>query len=142
MEHHIYQKYDALPLIDAVREMHAVGAALEELKAKISALNVMYDALRLNVVPKKLEDAGVRSLTVEGVGRVTVTGDIYVSIPAEYKMLAYQHLRDTGHGGLIQDNINPSTLKAFCKTMIKTGEEIPGDLFKVTPFSRASITKV
>jgi hypothetical protein len=67
-----------------------------------------------------------------------VEGDICLP---EKKAEFFDWLRDNGRGDLLQENINPSTLKATVKGLVKNGEEIPEDLLNVSPFTRASITK-
>ena len=80
-------------------------------------------------------------MKVEGVGRVGLTSDLYASIAPDQKGAAYEWLSDNGHGDVVQPTVNSSTLKALMKSIIKSGKEIPSELFKVTPFTRASITK-
>jgi hypothetical protein len=72
---------------------------------------------------------------------VSLTADMHVSIKADQKGPFYEWLRDNGRTDLIQENVNPSTLKATVKTMFKNGEEVPEHLLNVSPFTRASITK-
>lgn len=134
-------EYAGLDMVGAILEMARVAALKDEIDAKLSEVNKRYDYLRLSLVPTKMDETGVPNIRIEGVGRVSLTGDMYVSIPADSREEAYQYLMDTGHGDIIKPGINPSTLKATIKAMMKKGEEIPEDKFKVTPFTRASITK-
>jgi len=66
---------------------------------------------------------------------------MHVSIKEGSNELFYTWLRDNGRGDLIQPNINPSTLKATVKNMVREGEVVPEELLNVSPFTRASITK-
>lgn len=134
-------KYKPLATLDIIRAMDEQRKLKEDLEDQLKAINKEYDFLRLNMVPARFEEEGIENLKVEGVGRVSLTGDMYVSILADQKEEAYEYFRDIGKGSLITETINSSTLKATVKAMIKAGEDVPESLIKVTPFTRASITK-
>jgi hypothetical protein len=134
-------KYSDLAVLDVIREMDKIREIREQYEEKLGEINKEYDFLRLNLVPRMMDDQGIDNIRVDGVGRISLTGDMYVSIKAENRQAAYQYFIDIGKSSLIQETINPSTLKAAVKAMIKAGEEVPEDLIKVTPFTRASITK-
>jgi len=125
-----------------VKEMADVRAQLDRLSLEKTELEKRYDRLRLGEIPELMDDMGVPNITYEGIGRVALTADVYASIPAPNREAAYAWLRDHNHGGVIKDTVNAGTLKALMKVLMKRGTIIPGDIFKVTPFSRASITKV
>lgn len=133
--------YRNMDTLSVIREMKMIQTKKDQIEEELSAINKRYDYIRLNVIPTRFENEGITNMRVEGVGRVQLTGDIYASIRPGMKETAYQWLSDTGHGDVIQPNINPSTMKAMIKSMIANGEEIPEEFFNVTPFTRASITK-
>lgn len=135
------QFYKPMATLDVVRAMNKIKLEKEELEEKLKMVNAEYDYLRLNLIPTRFEDEGIENLKVDGIGRVSLTGDMYVSIAADSRDAAYQYFRDIGKGDLITESINSSTLKAAVKAMVKAGEEIPSEFVKVTPFTRASITK-
>lgn len=135
------EKYKGLATLDIIRAMDALRTKTGELSELKKAAEAEYDYLRLQLVPNRFEEEGIESLKVEGIGRVSLTGDMYVSILAANREAAYGYFRDIGKGSLITETINSSTLKAAVKAMIGNGEEVPADLVKVTPFTRASITK-
>lgn len=118
-----------------------LGETLELLKRLSSTINAEYDAIRLGILPDKMDEEDITNITVSGVGRITVQSDIYFLIPAPFREDAYEWLRKNGHGDLIQETVNSSSGKAWAKEMFKKGELPPEDLFKVTPFSRSQITK-
>lgn len=101
----------------------------------------IYDVCTTMLATKMLED-GITNITVDGVGRVTVTSDVYASIKVENRQAAYQFLRDTGNGDLIKDTVNASSLKSLVKSMLKDGVEIPEGTITYSPYSKTSITKV
>lgn len=136
-----YAKYDGMTLVQLITAMHEWASAKESTEAMLKNINKEYDFLRITKIPAKMEEDGVDRMTVTGVGRVSLTADMHVSIKADQKLRFYEWLRDNGRGDLLQESVNPSTLKAAIKNMYKSGEEIPEDLLNVSPFTRASITK-
>ncbi len=128
-----------------IQELSARQRELSEtldLIKRLSAItNAEYDAIRLSVLPEKMDEEDITNITIAGVGRVTVQSDIYFSIPAGSRDEAYEWLRKNGHGDLIQETVNSSSGKAWAKELLKKGTLPPEELFKVTPFSRAQITK-
>lgn len=136
-----FAEYDELPLIELIKEMYIIQGEKEDVEGDLKNLNKHLDFLRFTKIPQVMEDQGIKNISVEGVGRVSLTADMHVSVKAEMKEMFYTWLRDNGRQDLIQPTINSSTLKATVKNMVKTGEEIPDDLLNVSPFTRASITK-
>ena len=135
-----YSKYDTMTAVELIRAMAAIRAkkdAHEEAGKKITA---DFDFLRNVKIPQVFEEQEIQVLKVEGVGRCNLTGDLQATIPSDQKQAAYEWLRDTGRGDLIQDTVNSSTLKAMVKGLMQAGEDVP-PCFRVHVFSRASITK-
>lgn len=133
--------YESMSLIELATEMKSTREKLDATKAVASALQKQFDILRLRFIPEKMEEDGIRNITIEGIGRVGVTGDMYVSTLAENREGLKQWMREHDHGALVSETINASTLKSWVKHQIADGEEYPVDLINVTPFTRASITK-
>jgi len=136
-----FANYDGMTLMELIREMRRVQMAKDETETELKKLNKHFDFLRITKVPQMMEDEGIRNLNVEGVGRVSLTADMHVSIKDGQKESFYEWLRDNGRSDLIQPNVNPSTLKATVKNMVKEGEVVPEEMLNVSPFTRASITK-
>lgn len=128
-------------LIDKIKEMAEMERRKEFLADKAKEVNKRLDQLRLSEIPEAMAALEIPNLTVAEIGRVTLTADVYASIPPDKKEEAYEWLNSSGHGNCITETVNASTLKAIMRRRIRDGEEIP-DVFKVTPFTRASITKV
>lgn len=137
-----YKQIDAMPLEDVVKLMRDLRSELDTVSAIKSLYEKAHDHLRLNKIPDLMDERGVTSLTLAGIGRVTLTSDLRARIAAADRERAYAWLEENGYGDLIKETVNAGTLKSFCKRRIKDGKELPDDLFKVQPFSRASITKV
>jgi hypothetical protein len=127
--------------VDLVRSMYDIQQRKEALEDVLKRLNGEFDFLRISKIPARMQDEGIERLSVAGVGRVSLTADMHVSVKAGERDKFYDWLRDNGRGDLIQENVNASTLKAAVKRMFASGEEVPEDLLNVSPFTRASITK-
>lgn len=79
---------------------------------------------------------------IEGVGRVTVSHRFSCSIITEDKRVGHEWLRANGHGELVVETVNASTLAAFAKDLLETkGQELPTEIFKVGTSPYTSITK-
>lgn len=125
----------------AAKRMKELDAEHAVLKEKIKVLDEEYDKLRLRTIPDLMQEMDIRKISIEGVGRIQLAGDVYASIPAEVRQSAYEWLRNNNAGPLITETVNSSTLKSWAKEQLTMGVELPENLFKVTPFQRASIVK-
>jgi hypothetical protein len=120
---------------DLKTTLDAIGPAKSEIQK-------VFDFVRIGVMPERMDEESLDSMTVTGVGRVTLTADVFASVKKDMKPLAFEWLGDHGHGDLIQPTLNASSLKALAKRMLKDGDPLPEDYFNVSPVTRASITKV
>lgn len=136
-----FSHFDGMTLVQLIESMHKIQKHKESIEDALKGINKEFDFLRITKIPSKMEEDGVDRITVAGVGRVSLTADMHVSVKADMKEKFYDWLRDNGRGSLLQESVNPSTLKAAVKGMYKSGEEIPEDMLNVSPFTRASITK-
>ena len=120
-----------------MRQLQQEKDAMDE---RWKAITAELDELRLRQIPEWMAENDIRTATIDGIGRVGLTADCYVSILDRYN--AYEWLRGHGYEDLIQPYVQPSTMKAAVKDALKQGGSFPEELFKVQPFTRASITKV
>lgn len=111
----------------------------ERLEGLLKEANAAFDVIRLELLPTLMEDRGIEKVTYEGLGRVQLAADLYVSTKKGEKDGLFKWLKARKLGSLIQPGVNSSTLKAFIKERIEKGKEIPSDYLNVTPFTRASI---
>ena len=123
-------------------KMRVLQEQKDALEADLSAVNKELDFIRTKKIPELMESMELRNVTIEGIGRVQLTADIYVSTREGKKDAAMQWLRDLGYENMIQETYNSSSLKALLRRMLAEGVDIPDDIFNVTPFTRASIVKV
>lgn len=136
-----YSQYDSVSLVDLVHAMSTIQNRKEALEDQLKIINKEYDFLRITKIPAKMEEDGVDRINVTGIGRVSLTADMHVSVKADQKSEFFTWLRDNGRGDLLTENVNPSTLKAAVKKMFRDGEDVPDTLLNVSPFTRASITR-
>lgn len=123
-------------LTDLIDRMKEVQDDLSVLEEKRKPLQKELDELRLNQIPAEMAEEDVTSLT-GGFGRCTLVSDLYSTITDKETFFLW--LEEQGHGDMIQPTVNGQTLKAFCKEQIRNNVELPTDMLKVTPFSRAVI---
>jgi hypothetical protein len=102
--------------------------------------NRVIEVITKNVLPEKMDEQGIQNVKIDGVGRVSLRGEVYASILAENRDRAYAWLRETGRASLITNTVNPSTLKAAAREWLKNGEEIP-EFIKITPVTVATLTR-
>ena len=134
------ENYDDYNLYMLVAMMYKAQAEKEDLEEQLSKVQAEFDLLRLELIPAKMEGDGIEGIRYEDIGRVSLTADMYAQ--TLNKDALYDWLRDNNLEDLIQPNVNASTLKAVIKARIKKGEETPPeDVVKITPFTRASITR-
>lgn len=126
-----------MDLTELVSRMAELQSQAEELEDELKPIKKEIDKLRLELIPNAMNDEGISSMTLPSIGRVTLTADLYASIPD--KDAGYEWLRENGYADLIVETVNANTLKAWAKEQMKNGVELPADLFNITPFQRAAI---
>lgn len=137
-----FPEYNGLSASELARIMKDLDTQLEDMGTKKSAVQKRYDWIRNAQLPGQMETEGLENFRLDGVGRVGLTADMWVSIPAATKEAFYEWLRQNGREAIITNTVNASSLKAMAKNAIKNGEPLPPDLIKITPYTRATITKV
>lgn len=126
-------------IIEMARRMRALQEEKDEMDEKWKEITRELDDLRLKQIPEAMSEADIRTLTIEGIGRVQLAMDVYASI--KDKEAGYAWLEEHGYDGLLTTYVQPSTFKAAVKEAIRSGQEFPDELFSITPFTRASIVK-
>lgn len=126
-------------VITMARAMRELELQKEGIEAQLKEINKQLDQLRLKDIPEAMAESDIRTLTIDGVGRVQLAMDCYATI--KDKQAGYDWLRENGYAGLITEYVQPSTFKAAVKDALKDGQEFPDELFSINPFTRASIVK-
>lgn len=126
--------------IELIRHLVKVRSVTEQIKEARKALTELEERLNREYVPESMRSHGVRTITVEGVGRVSLSNRWSCSMID--KGLGMDWLRNSGNGGLIQETVNSMTLAAFAKSLNdEKGIELPKDLFNTSIMTVTSITK-
>jgi hypothetical protein len=126
--------------IAVIKHYDQVRKVTEEIKEAREALDEMEKQLSREFVPNVMRAHNIRTITIEDVGRVSLSNRWSCSMLD--KQLGMDYLRKTGNSGLIIETVNSQTLAAFAKDLNETkGEELPADLFKTGIMTYTSITK-
>ena len=104
-------------------------------------LHKQLEVIKMSIIPDKMEDEEIDSLTITDVGRLQLKRDAFVSCLAGNRDALHDWLRQNGHEPLIKEAVHAGTLKAFVKAQIKDGKEYPTDLIKYEAYVKASLVK-
>ncbi|MBV1952733.1 MAG: hypothetical protein KUG64_11135 [Cycloclasticus sp.] len=130
-----------LKIQEAAKVQHGLKTSIDALAANKTILQKVYDFARYSVLPTIMEDNDITNIKVAGVGSVSLTADLRASVKPGLKVAAMEYLDDTGHGDIITKTIPAGTLKALAKDCMQKGDDLPEDIFRVDPFTRAQIKK-
>jgi hypothetical protein len=132
----------------AKSKIHNLGTALAKLRKthktaadKNAEVWAEVDYLRLTRIPELLDEMGITSVKLKGIG--TLGTRFEASCSTQDKEALLKWLRKHGYEDLIAtDTVNSSTLKSFITNQIRDKEKIPpAKIVKYTPFEMAVITK-
>lgn len=129
--------------IEIIRHYNDLRIANETIKEARQALDELAEKFSREYVPEAMRANKVKTLTLEGIGRITISARWSASILEGKKPEAFQWLREDGNGGIIQETVNSGTLSSFAKAKFEDkGQELPAHLFKTGQMTFTSITKV
>jgi hypothetical protein len=129
--------HDHVKLVKHYNQLRLATARIKEAR---EALNEMEEKLSREQIPEIFREQEIKTTTIEGVGRVTVAYRFGCSMLD--KEAGLEWLRGNGHGGIIIETVNSSTLSAFAKSMLEeSGAELPDTIFKTSTSPYTSITK-
>jgi hypothetical protein len=127
--------------VELIKHYNHLRLATARIKEAREALAEMEEKLSREQIPDIFREQGIKTTTIEGVGRVTVSYRFSCSMLDKEQGLEW--LRGNGHGGIIIETVNSSTLSAFAKSMLEeSGAELPDAIFKTSTSPYTSITKV
>ena len=128
---------DHIAIIKHYNDLRMATALIKESR---EALAQIEEKLSREQVPEVMRAHNIRTITVEGVGRVSLGTRWSASMPD--KAAGFDWLRGNGHGGVIQETVNAQTLGALAKEMNEDGTELPSPTFTTNIMTYTSITKV
>lgn len=107
---------------EAIRLQSAINGFTEEIAKRVkNPAEALYNKLRFTTVPAFMEDEGITTIGVEGVGRVHLEDDI--SIKVENKEALATWLTNNGLEDLIKETVNAQTLAASMRGRMKENAE-------------------
>lgn len=134
------------------RTLAAVESRLDEQTELCKELQAEYDVLRIEMLPELFEELGIENVKLDDLdrwdsgrntkisGRVSLTADIFVHTADSTGLLAWMKKNKLMDWAKL--TVNSSTLRAALKERMKAGKGVPpSEVVKVTPYTRASITK-
>lgn len=129
-----------LPAVDQIRRFKFISDVYDEFSEAKKQLNAIYDQQSREAIPEVMRREGIKTVNVEGVGRVSLTNRY--SCTMLDKNLGFNWLTANGAESLITSTVNSSSLSAFAKTKLEEeGVELPPEIFKVGVMTYTSITK-
>ena len=100
-----------------------------------------FDILRRQVIPKVMEDMGLDTCKVAGVGRVQVGSQLSAKQLDKEGLIEW--LKANDHGHLAAETVNSSSLSSFIREQIGLGAPIPSDdVVLISTYDVASVVKV
>ena len=146
-----FVKFDSMTPEQLVEAMFESKERVDHFDALAAPAAKEFEYLKLVKIPTVFDERNIKNLSVKGLQsidgveisvRCSLTSDIYASIKAENREAAYEWLRDNGRSDLIKDTVAPGSLKSSAKAALAKGEGFPDELFSITPFTRAGLTKI
>lgn len=134
-------EFDNMSVSELAAALRGLKSRLEEVGRLKTEIQKSYDFLSIDVLPERMDEDGIQTLKIKDVGRLQMSSDIRCAVPAANREDVKEWLNEHGHGSMVSETINASTLKAFVREMMKEDKEWPSDLLKVTPYSRATVVK-
>ena len=112
----------------------------DTIKAQSAREYHKFDLLRTAVIPKKMEDLGLDTAVVKGVGRVQIGHNMSAKQIDKVRLMEW--MEANGHGDMVSGTINSSSLAAFIRTQIAQGGEIPDDtMIDISTYEVATVVK-
>lgn len=126
--------------VEVIRHYDQTRKVTALIKESREALAGIEERLSREHVPHVMRTNNIRTITVEGVGRVSLGTRWSASMPD--KQAGFEWLRANNHGGVIQETVNAQTLGALAKELNEGGIELPQPIFVTNLMTYTSITKV
>lgn len=112
----------------------------DEAKAISAGIYAEFEFLRKQILPARMEDMGLTTANIKDVGRIQIGQQL--SAKQIDKVALQKWLVEQGHGSLVAETVNSSSLSAFIKAQIADGEPIPDDdIIQISTYEVASVVK-
>lgn len=111
-------------LIELGKKFAACKEAFEAAKKLSDDANDAWGECETQLM-EAMKEAGVGSISIDGVGRLTLSRTSYPSVNGANKPIFFDYLRNTGNEGLLKLDVATNTLTAFLKKHV---QELQADL--------------
>jgi hypothetical protein len=130
--------YEGMSYKRLALEFRELRTKLESNKQESRELNEQFDALTLKVIPDKMMEDDIRTMTVKDVGRLELRPNMWTS--TKDNLALQDWLKEHDLAELIVPSVNGSTLKATIKELQGAGDELPpAEIVEITPYIRATV---
>jgi hypothetical protein len=106
-------------LIELAKAYKRFKLAYAEQEAALDQLDEEWKDLTTKLQDLMIEE-GVKSITIEGVGMLSMRTTSYPSVNAASKPVFFDYLKKTGNDSILKLDVNPRTLGAFLKEHSET----------------------
>lgn len=134
------EKMELMKLPDMARTLKQLRVLVDTADELTKQISEVHETLAVNIIPDAMGE-DIQTIKIKDVGRLQVRYDIHCSVKADKKDDLKKWLLENGHGALIMDQVNSSTLKAFVKEQIEQGAPYPEDCLSIHSYSKASVVK-
>lgn len=130
-----------LPLDQALEQWYELREAHEALDTQRKRISAVIEELSRKTLPEMMEENNCKTFTHKGIGRRFTVAQ-RTSCSMVDKGAGIEWLKENGHGGIVIETVNSSTLAAFAtKLLADTGTELP-EYFKMNSMNYTSATKI
>ncbi len=125
-------------------ELLEVRAHIADLQEEAAELARRERELSMMELPDLMKEIGIPEFKTESGARLSIQHKVKASISKARKEAAFKWLRENGHGSLIkervvEENVHPNTLAAFCKEQLARGVPLPEKLLGIYEFDQTVI---
>ena len=93
-------------MVDLCAEQASLQEEMRQLEEQLKAKAQAVRKLSQEIIPAKMSELGLESLTLKDGSSVKVKQLVQASIPVRYREEAFNWLRDNGHGDLIKNQVS------------------------------------
>lgn len=100
--------------------MVELGRDIEQQEAKVSEMKERFRTLKEETIPMSMQELGLESIKLSSGEMLTVTQEVYASIPFAYRDQAYSWLEEHDFGSIIKTSVGAE----FGKGEMSRAEEV------------------
>jgi hypothetical protein len=128
-------------LEEMCRLYYLASEAYDELDKQRKLLYGKLEHMSRTVIPEMLDAKKVKNITLDDI-KMRFSKNVRISASITDKAAAYQWLRENGHGDLVTETVNSSSLSSFAKEyVVEQQRDLPDDAFKISTLIYTSATK-